>query len=334
MKQKIDIFRPIATVTKGCRGMESSDEHSQLHSSIFREKQLGTFRSGPSLINDPSDDDNFVVSFPSYLWPPNATNIADSESTDIESISSKRKRYLNHSVPLRVESSESSSAAMTMKHPSYYKIEMNGSEVQLSAGDDNSIKLTHDHNDNIRASGPKGNITRASPIAEQGIESQSLPPKAHALDRKWTVSEKGDIVSVHIKPVLFTRSSEYVKLSVPRVEDSDSTPPLISMASSDNLSINSNELILPESPPRMMRSLYDKSLFKEYTSVSISGKAPLCSPNQPSSPVNIHIIKDMSAVEEKRNLISQLLDFFNLTCGAIVCRDTNCLTSSMPVEVA
>ena len=353
MKTKIDIFRPIAVVTRGCRGIEPSNQvsHGESHCTIFRRKRHGSSRSGQSMNKGASDDESFVLSFPAEAWPPSA--IAGSESTDTKSTVGKRRQKLDHSVPLQVESTESrgTTTPMTNQHlPSYYKIEMQGSKVQLSAGDDNSIQIAPDHNSNIQATGPKRNITRASPLAEQCFESPPLPLKTHEMDHKWTVSENGDIIAIHAnEPILSTPPElslnyEHVKLGLPSLKDSnDSDPPILTKASSDSISDYSNELILPESPPRMNRSVYNKSLFQEDSSrSSSSGKASLRSRCTKSpSPVNIDmknvhtIMEDVHVPDHKRNrggcgsrldFMGQMLDFFNLTCGAIVCKDVNCLS--------
>ncbi|KAL7505967.1 hypothetical protein ACHAXN_005529 [Cyclotella atomus] len=335
MKPKIDIFRR-------CRGAEPSNEFGHLHCTIFRsKKRQDSSRSGQTANKASTDDDSIVLSFPAGVWPPNQA-IAGSESTDTKSTSDKRGR-LNRSIPLQVESSESRGTITPITnqlHPSYYKIEMQGSQVQLSAGDDNSIQITPDHNHNIQATGPKRNITRASPIAEQGFESPVPPLKAHEMDHKWTVSENGDIVAIQAHHVLSKPPepslSFHSKLGVPSLKDSDSTPPILTKASSDSISEASHELTLPESPPRMNRSVYDKSLFEE-SSRSSSGTRSRAT--KTPSPVNDNMIEIQNIMEDmpeetknrggcgRTDFMGHILDFFNLACGTVVCRDANCLSS-------
>jgi hypothetical protein len=320
-----------------------------MHCTIFRKKRQGSSRAGQTVNKGPSDDDSFVLSFPTDTWPPAA--IVGTESTDTKFTTDKPRQGLNRSVPLQVESSESRGATAPLtgqQHPSYYKIEMQGSQVQLLAGDDNSIQITPDHNHNIQSTGSKNNLARASPIAEQSFESPRLPLKASEMGQKWTVNENGDIVALSARPYLSTPSESspplHTKLGVPSLKGSDSSPPLLTKASYDSLSDDSNELTLPESPPRMNRSIYNRSLFQEDSSrSSSSGKVSLRSRSTKSpSPVNIDmkevqtIMDDVPMSEEQRkhagcgriDFMSQLLDFFNLTCGAaVVCRDGNCLSS-------
>lgn len=371
MKPKIDIFRPIAAVTRGCRGIEADDSTGgQLHCTIFRKKRQGSSRSGQSVLKA-SSDESFVLSFPAEAWPP--ATIPASESTDTKSTAERQRRNLNRSVPIQVESSESRGAGtpvLNHQHPSYYKIEMQGSQVQLSAGDDNSIQIAPDHNDNIRSAGARnGSITRASPIADLTMESPRLPLKAHEMGLKWTVSENGDIIAIPNStdqaPSTPTKSAavppmlhDTAKLGVPSLKDSeDSNPPILTKASSDSMSdSDSNELTLPESPPRMNRSLLGhKSLFQEEESrSSSSGKGSDRSLSNKSrhSPVNNldmskingdSIMANNSACPEDQNnqqryrsggcgsrvdVLSQLLDFFNFTCGVgTVCRDANCFSA-------
>ncbi|KAL3804841.1 hypothetical protein HJC23_006613 [Cyclotella cryptica] len=371
MKPKIDIFRPIAAVTRGCRGVEADESiGGQLHCTIFRKKRQGSSRSGQSVVKA-SSDESFVLSFPAEAWPPAA--IPASESTDTKSTAERQRRNLNRSVPIQVESSESRGAGtpiLSHQHPSYYKIEMQGSQVQLSAGDDNSIQIAPDHNDNIQSAGARnGSITRASPIADQSLESPDLPLKAHEMGLKWTVSENGDIVAIpssnNPAPSTPTKSSHLppmfqstAKLGVPSLKDSeDSNPPILTKASSDSMSdSDSNELTLPESPPRMNRSLLGhKSLFQEEESRSSSsgrGSDRSRSTKSRSSPVNnfdvskinnSSIVADNLASPDDANkqqhyrsggcgsrvdVMSQILDFFNFTCGVgAVCRDANCFSA-------
>lgn len=215
---------------------------------------------------------------------------------------------------------------------------MQGSQVQLSAGDDNSIQITPEHNHNIQATGPKHNITRASPIAERELESPVPPLKAHEMDQKWTVSENGDIVAIlsqeHILSTPLEPSPSFNKLGVPSLKDSDdSNPPILTKASSDSISEASNELILPESPPRMNRSVYDKSLFEE-SSRSSSGTRSRSTPSPVIDMVEVqNAMEDMPEDAKKRggfrgDFIGQILDLFNVTCGGGVCRDVNCLSSN------
>ena len=299
--------------------------------------------------NGTSDDESFAMSFPAEAWPPSA--IAGSESTDTKSTIGKRRHKLNHSVPLQVESSESRGTATPIKNqhlPSYYKIEMQGSTVQLSAGDDNSIQIAPDHNNNIQATGPKRNIARASPLAKQSSESPTFPSKSQEMDHKWTVSGNGDIVAIHASnqvlstPPGSSLNYEHVNLGLPSLKDSnDSEPPILTKASSDSISDHSNELILPESPPRMNRSVYSNSLFQEDSSRSSSSGKGSRSTKTPS-PANTDM-KDVPTIMEhvpmpdrkrtrggcgsRLDFIGQMLDFFNLTCGAAVCRDANCLST-------
>jgi len=371
MKPKLDIFRPIAAVTRGCRGVDADESiGGHLHCTIFRKKRQGSSRGGHSVVKA-SSDESFVLSFPAEAWPP--ATIPASESTDTKSTAGKQRHKLNRSAPIQVESSESRGAGTPVvghQHPSYYKIEMQGSQVQLSAGDDNSIQIAPDHNDNIQSAGARtGSITRASPIADQSLESPHLPLKAHEMGVKWTVSENGEIIAIpnshDLAPCTPTKPSHVppmfqntAKLGVPSLKDSeDSNPPILTKASSDSMSdSDSNELTLPESPPRMNRSLLGhKSLFQEEESrSSSSGRGSDRSRSTKSRSSSVHnpnvskinnnsIMSDNFVSSEDQNhhqpfkssgcgsrldVMSQILDFFNFTCGVgTVCRDANCFSA-------
>lgn len=341
MKSKVDIFRPVAAVTRACRAVESANEPagSQLHCTIFRKKRQCSSRSGLSTNKGSNDDDSYVLSLPANGWPPNQA-IVGSDSTDTKSTSDKRGR-LDRSIPLQVESSESRGAATPItiqQRPSYYKIEMQGSKVQLSAGDDNSIQIMPDHNHSIQGTAPKRNITRAAPVAERESDSPVSSSKAYEMDDKWTVLENGEIVALqHKKQILSTppeASPSFDKLKVPSLSDPDSNPPILTKASSDSISEASNELTLPESPPRMNRSVYDKSLFEE-SSRSSSGSRRTKTPSPVIGMAEAHnIMKDIPEDKKKRggcgrrDFLGQILDVFSFTCGTVVCRDVNCLSSN------
>lgn len=369
MKSKIDIFRPIAAVTRGCRGIES--DHSSgghLHCTIFRKKRQGSSKSGQITAKVPSDDDSFVISYPAEAWPPVA--IPGSESIDSKSTADKRKQKLDRSVPLQTTSSDSRGAAtptLTPQHPSYYKIEMQGSKAQLSAGDDNSVKITPDHNDNIKSTGTQSrNITRAPHIAEEGLELPRPPLKAHEMGTKWTVSENGDIIAIPQvnRPAKSTPLAPsaapptfhevIAKLGVPSLNSDDSGLPILTKASSDSMSetdSHSNEFG-PESPPRMNRELLGhKSLFQEEGSSSSGRQSSKGSRSTTPTGINIDMsrlnsntimadkVADAENEQQQRKprgcVLSQILDLFNYTCGVgAVCRDANCFSSGQAVAVA
>ena len=399
-----DIFRPHASTTR-CKGDSSStdevssssnDHHSRSshrHSNIFRKKRL----RGQGIISDQCIEEiSSLVSF-GGAWPP-PPMMAVSSSTDTKSIASKcgggssRRKggpLLDRSIPVQVDSADSRNAATPSPrlihnhHPSYYKIEIDGTQCQLYAGDDNSVQITpEEHNRNIQATGgPRlRSIDRAVPLASTRSQSPLLMEEEEVIaetshDHNWTVSDTGAIVKVPNKSVEVAVSPEQPPQSEqPSVVSFNYSPqkpsssqynnyyysslPILTKASSDSgshaSSKSSNEL-LPESPPHVNRSVYEKSLFEESFSRSTSSgksrstkavsggnegrgrRSPIIRKVTFSEdmPTNSNKSRNVKKEEEegdgmsnkpKRNnacrldFMSQLWDFVNLTCGSVDCR--------------
>ena len=375
-----DIFRPLATTTR-CKGDSSStDEVSsdhRSHSNIFRKKRL----RGRSISGQCIEESTSLVSFHADAWPPPAM-MAVSESTDTKSVASKSSRRkggahrpLDRSIPVHVNSADSRGQTPSphlVSHPLYYKIEIHGSQCELCAGDDNSVQITPEHNQNIQATGPRlRSIDRAAPLAQtRSLESPLIEEVDTSHHHNWAVSDTGAIVKVPNKTVVVvvsetepeptfapTHSPHKPSSSPPPNQNSYySSLPILTKASSDsasNTSKSSHEL-LPESPPQVNRTVYEKSLFEESFSRSTSSgksrstKAPPCisGSNGHDSRRNSPIIRKVTFSEDmptnskksrgvkegedmpnkqKRNacrldFMSQLWDFVNLTCGTVDCR--------------
>mmetsp|Transcript_57733 Transcript_57733/g.122492 ORF Transcript_57733/g.122492 Transcript_57733/m.122492 type:complete len:438 (-) Transcript_57733:111-1424(-) len=233
MKSRVDIFRPLAAATRGCRPESAT--------SIFRRnnKKLGDCGNGGGAADD--DDESFVVSVPAGDWPPHRAALSSkSEGT----CASSPQKELRTSAPLPAGTTSTSedragsplgasaSARRTTfvtPRPSYYKIELdpdNENVVQLTAGDDSSVQFTPEvHNKQIRmvTDESKKPIVRASPVVEPVIEhheaieheiaagsakvetirnvSDDGPvPKQPHQSMKWTVSDSGRIMAIPPSP--------------------------------------------------------------------------------------------------------------------------------------
>lgn len=165
--------------------------------------------------------------------------------------------------------------------------------VQLTAGDDSSVQLTPDHNEqliqlaNVVDVNKKNNIIRASPIVEH--EAIELDHEAHSVNvirangaaicasslqqhdpsQRWTISDNGDIIVIPPSPsrVSMTHSKKPSKTDHGHDEASSSLsmPPSLvkansssdSSSSSDNDSLLSatNDSIAKECPPSGSESL-------------------------------------------------------------------------------
>lgn len=165
--------------------------------------------------------------------------------------------------------------------------------VQLTAGDDSSVQLTPDHNEqliqlaNVVDVNKKNNIIRASPIVEHeameldheadgvnvirangaAIRASSL--QQHDPSQRWTISDHGDIIVVPPSPsrVSMPHSKKPSKIDHGHDEasSSSSTPPSLvkanstsdSSSSSDNDSFLSatDDSIAKECPPSGSESL-------------------------------------------------------------------------------
>jgi hypothetical protein len=383
MKSKIDIFRPLAAISRGCRGGSSDDNEPvqaplQQCTTIFRKSPASSKDRG---VSTSASGESFVLS--TNVWPPPdipGSESIDSKSSEKHNRKQKQLHKLGRSPPIQVSSSDSrgtpsrSSAGHHQQQqptpPSYYKFEMQGDLVQLSAGDDNSIQITPEHNEQIKLTGSKNrNITRASPVVESAPSSSSLPLKASDMGHKWKVSETGDIVAVPLGSSSCSESAENYhsnttksasdcKLGVPSLKDSYSSnncsndhqddttysaPPLLTQASSDSGDSADNELVLPESPPPMNRSLLGhKSLFQE--DGSRSSKADSSSKHSKTSKTSTTSSSGDNRSNTSRNsnrgggcgirldLMSQVIDFFSLACGTSVCK-SGCFSKEQTNDV-
>ena len=334
-KRGVDIFRPIAAVARCATGDSAEPRGMQCSTNIFRRKGRG--------VSSGSSDESIVVSFPADVWPP--PEIPGSESTESKSMD-RHKHNLDRSAPVQNHSDDHGTPnrrefPRSKTPPSYYKIEMQGSVVQLSAGDDSSVHIEPDHNNRIKLAGAKSrNIIRASPINEHVAESPSSTSSIET-GHKWSISESGRIVKLNPPPHLphFSKSvaarpgqPKSVKLS-DKLRNTggttESTPPLLARLSTDSLSSGSSNEFLPESPPRMTRSAMVPSLFQEDASRSTASKHSKTSSNRKNrtsiSSNSTNSVPRSRGCGARLDFMSLVIDFFSMNCcQATVSQSNRC----------
>jgi len=341
-KGAVEIFRPIAAVTR-CGGIGSNGDSREIQctTNIFRSKGRGFSKAiDPSC----STDESIVLSFPAEAWPPH--DIPGSESAESKITTERRKQNIGRSVLLKNESDESGTPhrlASSKEPPSYYKIEMQGSVVQLTAGDDNSVRIDSHHNERLKQAGSKSSdLTRAAPIEER---SQDSPEKRHCVGAgqkcRWSVSENGRITNIPEPPHLpqltenhneansgMLKKTELSKKLGTKGGDLNLDPPLLAKVSTDSLSSASSHEFLPRSPPRMTRTALISSLFQEDASRSTGSKQSYSKASSKKHRSSVSSISTNSVPGGKGcgarfDVISQLIDFFSLNC----CQTTVCKRS-------
>ncbi|KAL9187554.1 hypothetical protein ACHAXT_001657 [Thalassiosira profunda] len=128
--------------------------------------------------------------------------------------------------------------------PSYYKIQLvdngddsdasgSGGMVQLTAGDDASVQIAPDHNEGLQLAASTNSsrarrqrrIVRASPVVEHAASGQESieheadegvghhihrgSHHAHEADKRWTVSDGGQIIAVPPSPSRVSMTHDY-----------------------------------------------------------------------------------------------------------------------------
>ncbi len=352
-KGAVEIFRPIAAVTR-CGGIDSNGDSREIQctTSIFRSKGRGFSKAiDPSC----STDESIVLSFPAEAWPPH--DIPGSESAESKNISERRIEKIGRSIPLNNESDDVGTPrrlTSPKEPPSYYKIEMQGSIVQLTAGDDNSVYIDSKHNERLKQAGSKcSNLIRAAPIDERSHDSpEKTLHNEISRNGKWSVSDNGKITKIpdlpHL-PKLSERDADTTSGQLKKTElskklgtkggDPNYQPPLLAKISSDSLSSESSHEFLPRSPPRMTRTALISSLFQEDASRSTGSKHSNSKASSDKHKSSVSSISTNSMPGGKGcgarfDIISQLIDFFSLNCCQTTVCKRNRSTSSERRSVA
>lgn len=317
----VGAFRPIASAS-GCNGSDATNYVP--YCTIFRVGAGGKGTDDTDV--DSCSDDSFVMSIPGHSWPPH--NIPGSESADSSKFAEKalRRRKLDRQLPLQEESPMRNSKSSTQgSPPSYYLIEMQGSNACLLSGDDNSVQITPDHNKRIVSSkGKNMDLIRASQIVQPATSGDPSTPKRDemSLSHVWSVTDSGIIqvvsnISHGGNNVCKTPPASVKKESCH--PGNDSNMPILAKASSDSNDTKSEDGFILESPPRMTREKFDSSFLQDDISRhSSSGRRSTSSKshrsNQSLGSGGSNRASGCGLRGQRDDFVSVLLDFFSSAC--------------------